>query len=175
MTRHQVPPHLQTVIGDGLQEAVRSITDAGIQPDVFAEYRPRRRILFWHRRPRFHAVGKGWRLGVFLLDENGTLFAGGETTRGIHPNHPGHVSHERERRRTLTEAAYRSGFRNGEVIHYGGQPIDWASGELDTDGPLWVAEGKVLVRWSPGAANVAPRDFIPYLQEQLELFLEYRQ
>lgn len=171
MTDNRVPPALHSVIEDGVLNALTAITEAQVPSDVIAEYRAPRRVLVWHTRPKFRQVGSGWRLGVFLIDDLGNLYATGDTTRGHQPNHPGHVSHERERRRSLTEAAFRSGFQHGEVVHFDVSPIDWRTAPLPPDGPLLVRDGAVWVRWSRNAANVEPREFSSYLREQLDLFL----
>lgn len=175
MTDNRVPLALHSVIEDGIQNALAAITEARVPSDVIAEYRAPRRVLFWHTRPRFRQIGSGWRLGVFLVDDLGNLYAAGDTTRGHQPNHPGHVSRERERRRSLTEAAFRSGFQQGEVIHFDVSPIEWRGVPLPSDGLILVREETLWVRWSRNAANVNPREFRSYLQEQLDLLLARHQ
>ena len=75
-----------------------------------------------------------------------------------------------EVRRALRAAAQRGGFRDGETVNFGAEPIPLEVEALrDSTGPLFVRDGRALVRWSAAAGDEAATGFAAYLAERVDL------
>ena len=67
-------------------------------------------------------------------------------------------------------AAQRGGFRNGETVNFDAPVIDLEAATLGrASGPLFIRDGRPLVRWSATAADADARDFGGYLAERVDL------
>lgn len=157
-------------IHTAIQDAVAALSADGARHEALAEYIPARRTLGIRREPALRRIGDVWRLGVFLLDGSGTLYAAGTLVRATPPGRPQYQSQSAEYRRALRAAAQRGHFRDGETVNFDAHPI-----ELDADalrastGPLFVRGGQALVRWSAAADDAHARPFGGYLAERVDL------
>lgn len=153
-----------------IQEAVAALTAAGARQEVLAEYVPARRTLGIRREPSLRRIGDVWRLGVFLLDGVGTLYASGTLVRATPPGRPQYQSQSAEYRRALRAAAQRGHFRDGETVNFDAHPIELAPCALrGSTGPLFLRDGQTLVRWSAAADDAHARAFDGYLAERVDL------
>lgn len=157
-------------IHTGLQQAVLTLSAAGARTEALAEYVPSRRAFLIRREPRLRRLGSIWRLGVFLLDAEGTLRATGTLVRATVPGRPQYQSASAEDRRSLRAAAQRGGFRGGETVNFDAAPIELDATALrNSRGPLFLRDGHPLVRWSAAASDADARDFDGYLAERVDL------
>jgi len=154
-----------------IETAVASLRAADARTEALAEFVPRRRVLkLFPRAASFTAIGPVWRLGVFLLDEAGTLRTVGTTTRAVAPGYPGFQSVSAEERRGYRAAAFAGPFEVGETVNFGTQAIELTADALvDSPGPLFISAGRPLVRWNPSATSDSATDFPAYLAERAEL------
>lgn len=145
-----------------LARTVAELERAGAADEALGEWRQPRGILGLGRQPRIVPVGRAWRLGVVLLDRDGTLFETGEVTRAIEPKVAvTNRSAEAERKRDLRRAAVRGRFPEGETINIGWRRLN------GIEPPLSLSpEGEVLVRLTTG------RDIRldAYLADRVSLF-----
>ncbi|WP_431219410.1 hypothetical protein [Leifsonia xyli] len=153
-----------------LRDAVHALTAAGGRQEALAEFVPARRQFLIRREPALRRIGAVWRLGVFLLDADAVLRATGSLVRATPPGRPQGLARSVEERRALRAAAQRGGFRDGETVDFDAPviPLDPAS-LRDAEGPLFLRDGRALVRWSPAAADADARDFGGYLAERVDL------
>lgn len=141
---------------------------ATVPDDAVAEFVPPSRRLGLRRAARLRPVGRAWRLGVLLLSADGTVRATGSVTRAVPPGHPGHMAASTEQRRQVRDAAFRGPFPEGATVWFDSPVIDLAA--LDgAAGPLFLRDGRVLVRWSVSADDDAARELGPYLDERVAL------
>ncbi|SEB15141.1 hypothetical protein [Leifsonia sp. 21MFCrub1.1] len=150
--------------------AVATLTAAGARDEALAEYVPAHRRFLIRREPVLRGIGRVWRLGVFLLDADGTLRATGTLVRATPPGRPQYQSASAEERRSLRAAAARGRFRDGETVNFDASviPLD-ASALRAATGPLFLRDGQPLVRWSPSAGDAGARGFEAYLAERVDL------
>ncbi|AMB60459.1 hypothetical protein AWU67_09370 [Microterricola viridarii] len=162
------------VIGRALAEAVQSLRRADAATEALARFEPpRRRALLFTREAQMVPIGRVWRLGVFLLGTDGTLYATGHTTRAVDPRHPGYQSVSAEERRGFRAAAFRGPFERGETVNFDAEPILLDAEVLRSSvGALVLRDDSALVRWSPTAPDDALRPFAGYLAERVGLLLD---
>ncbi|MDR6972166.1 hypothetical protein [Leifsonia shinshuensis] len=153
-----------------LRDAVSTLLASDARREALAEYVPARNALFIRREPVLRRIGSVWRLGVFLVDAEGVLRATGLLVRATPPGRPQYQSQSAEERRALRAAAQRGRFRNGETVNFGAPVIDLDPEALAaSDGPLFVRDGRALVRWSPAAGDTGARAFADYVGERVDL------
>jgi hypothetical protein len=153
-----------------LREAVDALSAAGARQEALAELVPARRVLLVRREPVLTRTGSVWRLGVFLVDEDAVLRATGSLVRATPPGRPQGLAHSVEARRALRAAAQRGGFRDGETVNFDAPPVVLEAESLRAStGPLFLRDGRALVRWSSAAVDEAARDFSGYLAERVDL------
>ena len=147
---------------------------AAVPTEVLASYVPQRQVLFIiPKKAALVPVGRVWRLGVFLLDQDGNLSATGATTRAVPPGHPGFQSRSAEDRRDYRAAAFRGPFLPGETINFDAGAIDLDPLSLiGSAGPLFVHGDRALVRWNSAATEENSVDFAAYLAERVSLLLD---
>ncbi|GAB3123548.1 hypothetical protein [Glaciibacter psychrotolerans] len=152
-------------------ERLRS-TDA--HDEALAQFvAPRRVLLVFTKDAVLLPVGRVWRLGVFLLAPNGTLYATGSTTRAVAPGYPGFQSVSSENRRDYRAAAFRGPFARGETVNFGASEVDLAPSALRTStGPLFLRDERALVRWTVTASDDSAVDLEQYLSDRVGLLLE---
>ncbi|SEC50305.1 hypothetical protein SAMN04489806_3075 [Paramicrobacterium humi] len=156
-----------------LAEARDRLTAASIADEPLADYQGRqRRLLVFVRDSRMVQIDRVWRLGVFLLDHDGALFATGETTRAVDPGWPQHQAASAEVRREYRGAAQRGGFPAGQTVNFNAAPIELDAAALAAStGPLFLRDGAPFVRWSHNVGDEGAIPFERYLAERLELLL----
>jgi hypothetical protein len=155
-----------------LQRTAAELAAGGARDEALARFTPGRRMLGITGRPAMKPIGRVWRLGVLLLAPDGALAATGAITRAVEPGHPGHVAVSAEQRREVRAAAHRGPFAEGETVNYDAEPIDLTPDALRrTTGPLFLREGRLLVRWSASAPDDAAAPFERYLAERADLLL----
>lgn len=164
----------EAAISDGirrsLDDAVRRLGEADARDEALAIFVPRRRVLLFRKEASFIPLERVWRLGVFLLDREGTLFQTGSTTRAVAPGYPGYQSHSAEERRGYRAAAFRGPFHPGETVNFAATLIDLDPDALrDSPGPLFISDGTALVRWNPSATAGTAMTFDTYLDERVSL------
>jgi hypothetical protein len=153
-----------------LRDAVGRLTAADARQEALAEYEGARRRFLIPREPVLRRIGAVWRLGVFLLDSTEVLRATGTLVRATPPGRPQYQSQSAEGRRALRAAAQRGRFHDGETVNFDAPPIELDPAALrDATGPLFLREGRPLVRWSAAAADADARDFGSYLAERVDL------
>ncbi|MBF0672345.1 MAG: hypothetical protein IR160_07155 [Salinibacterium sp.] len=163
---------------DSLHSARRAVTDAaerlssaGVPDEALAEFTPQRRKLGITLSPRMKPIGRAWRLGVFLLDAGGTLYAAGHSTRAVEPGRSNYQSVSGEERRMHRAAAHRS-YPEGTVVNFGARVLELSEeGLAEASGPLLISDGRLLVRWNPTADVATAPEFEAYLRERVELLL----
>jgi hypothetical protein len=154
-----------------LADAARQLTRSGARQEALARFEPARRRMLITRRPVMVPMGRVWRLGVFLLDSDATLYATGSTTRAVEPGRRGYQSESVEVRRAYRAAAFAGPFERGETVNFDAHPIDLTPESLrDASGPLLLAGGTAMVRWSPSTPG-ALTGFDAYLADRVELLV----
>lgn len=106
-------------------EAVAALGAAGARQEALADLVPARRSFLIRREPVLRRVGAVWRLGVFLLQPDGSLRATGALIRATPPGRPQNLSRSVEDRRSLRGAARRGGFRDGETVNFDAPSSRW--------------------------------------------------
>ena len=127
-------------------------------------------VLGLPRRGRFVKLGEVWRLGVFLVGKEGTLFRAGETVRSESVPLTSHNSAYKAERSEYAHAAFRAGYKPGTVVNFGASRItidveSFASGT----GPLFARGRNTFVRWRRGAADDEAVLFKEHVIERLDL------
>lgn len=154
-----------------LADTADELRSAGARDEAVAQFVPARRVLLVERRAAMRPLGRVWRLGVFLLHGDGVLRATGAITRAVEPGHPGHQALSVERRREQRAAAYRA-YPLGETVNFDAPVIDLEADSLRTTaGPLFLRDGRAVVRWNAALADTAARDLPSYLAEFAGLLL----
>lgn len=155
-----------------LADAVQRLDAAHARDEALAEFVPRHRKLLVTREAVLRPVGRVWRLGVLLLDRDGTLRATGAITRATAPGRPAYQSLSAETRRAFRAAAQRGHFTDGETVNHDTAPIDLDAASLRAStGPLFVRDGQALVRWSATTPDAAV-PFEAYLAERVGLLTD---
>jgi hypothetical protein len=140
--------------------------------EMLGDYIPPTTFLGIPRRARLVRVGEVWRLGIFLLTEQGDLFRAGESTRVVEVARIEHASPYRTERATLMDAAYRGGFPVGSVVNFDAYRILLDTEALsDPRAPLFARGDHAFVRWREGATDDECVPFVRYMTERLELVL----
>ena len=153
-----------------VQDAVTTLGASAARQEALAEFVPARRRFLIRREPVLRRIGAVWRLGVFLLDAEGSLRATGSLVRATPPGRPQYQSRSAEDRRSLRAAAQRGHFRDGETVNFDAPAIPMEVSALrTTTGPLFLRDGRPLVRWSATAHDADAREFGCYLAERVEL------
>ena len=161
-------------IRDSIALAVDQLSAADARTEALATYVPPRQVMVIIRKDAaLVPIGRVWRLGVFLLDQDGILRATGTTTRAVAPGHRGFQSVSAEDRRGYRAAAFRGPFAAGETINFDAASIDLDPDALRTStGPLFVHGDRALVRWNPAATEATSMDFGAYLAERVGLLVD---
>jgi len=127
---------------------VDALIAAQVPDEALGVWRPEKKIFGVPRPPVIDPAGRAWRLGVLLLDSDGTLYATGSVTRAIVPkDFNSDKTVAGDERREIQRAAARGAFRPGETVNY-----EWAR--------LTEVEAEALV---------APLPLERYLAQRLEL------
>lgn len=156
-----------------LRRTADALAAGGARNEAHAVYAPPRRVLVVERNAVMRPLGRVWRLGVFLLDADATLFATGSIVRAVEPGHPGHVAISTEDRREHRAAAFRGPFVRGEAVNYDAMPIELTPEALrEASGPLFLRDHRALVRWTTAPSGDATAiELEPYLAERVDLLL----
>jgi hypothetical protein len=155
-----------------LDDAVDRLAAAEARDEALATYVPPRKVLLFTKKAAMVPVGRVWRLGVFLLGRDGTLYATGSVTRAVAPGHPGYQSISAESRREHRAAAFRGPFQAGEPVNFDGVVIELDAVSLRASrGPLFLRGDTPLVRWSPSASDDSVAVFDTYLEDRVSLLL----
>ena len=150
-------------------EAVAALRDAGARRETLAELAPERRVLGIPRPARMTPIGRVWRLGVLLLDEEGGVWDTGRVVRAERPARTSITAESVAEQRALRAAAVKGGIAEGETVAFDATPIDLdALGRDGASGPLVVRGSEVLVRWSHAQPDaLTPLD--AYLRDRVDL------
>jgi hypothetical protein len=158
---------------DAIQVAAERLRAANARDEALAIFVPRRRVLLFTKDASFIPIGRVWRLGAFLLDREGTLYETGSTTRAVTPGYPGFQSNSAEERRGYRAAAHKGPFREGETVNFAARIVALDADELSASrGPLFLHDGRALVRWNSSATAETAVPFDAYLQERVSLLVE---
>ncbi|HEV7848788.1 MAG TPA: hypothetical protein VGO88_05620 [Mycetocola sp.] len=156
-----------------LEEAVQRLRSAGARTEALAEYVPEHRVLLVPRPAVLRSKGRIWRLGVFLLGEDATLYETGQATRALEPGRPGYQSQSAERRRAYRAAASRGRFPHGETVNFDAVPVTLDVDELrNSIGRLFVEGDRPRVRWNANTSDADAVDLASYLADRVELLAE---
>ena len=140
--------------------------------EQLGDYVPASTFLGFPRRAKLLHLGEVWRLGIFLINNEGMLFRAGDNTRVVETSHIQHVSTYRTERYELMDAAFRGGFPVGSVVNFNASPV-----LVDVDslarpsGPLFSRGPHAFVRWRTGASDDDAVSVADYMTERLELLL----
>lgn len=158
-------------IRDLIADAAGRLAAATAHDEALAEFVPPKRVLLFTKDAAMKPLGRVWRLGVFLLGHDGTLYRVGLTTRAVEPGYPGYQSVSAENRRGYRAAAFKGKFARGETVNFDAEPIELDAEILrTTDGPLVLRDNAPLVRWNPAADTAVP--LAGYLNERVALLLD---
>lgn len=159
-------------IRDVLDRTAAELAAVGAREQALAEYVVPRRLLGLQRPASMRPLGRVWRLGVLLLARDGVLRATGKTTRAVEPGHGGHTAVSVEQRREYRAAAYRGPFERGTTVNFDAPVIDLGAERMRAStGPLFVRDGRALVRWNASLDDSAAADFDRYVAERVDLLL----
>ncbi len=126
------------------------------------------RTLGIRRAPRIVPRGDAWHLGVLLLADDAVL-ATGESVRAREDAPRGYTAESQRARSALAAAAFRGGYPEGMPVHVGWTPLDLDAVERGAaSGPLSVADGIPIIRWS-SSAGYMPLE--TYLAERIDLLV----
>ncbi|WP_167041187.1 hypothetical protein [Salinibacterium sp. ZJ454] len=151
--------------------AVDRLAAANAHDEALAEFVPPKRVLLFTKDAVMKPLGRVWRLGVFLLGHDGTLYRVGSTTRAVAPGHSGYQSVSAENRRSYRAAAYKGKFARGETVNFDAEPIELDAAILRaSDGPLFLRADTPMVRWNPTTTDAAV-PLAGYLDERIGLLL----
>ncbi|WP_411720290.1 hypothetical protein [Mycetocola sp.] len=156
-----------------LDRAVERLSAAGARTEALAEYVPEHRVLLVPRPAVLRSRGRVWRLGVFLLGEDGTLYETGQATRALEPGRPGYQSQSAEQRRAYRAAASRGRFPHGDTVNFDAAPVALDVDELRTSPSRLFLDGdRPRVRWNATAGDAEAVDLASYLDDRVELLAE---
>lgn len=156
-----------------LDRAVETLAAAGARDEAQGAYIAPHKVLFFTKDAALAPVGRVWRLGVFLLSRDGTLYATGTTTRAVEPGRAGYQSHSAEERRAFRAAALKGRFAKGETVNFDSSEIATDAARLrGASGPLFVSGERVLVRWNASVPDALAIDFDSYLAERVSLLID---
>jgi hypothetical protein len=152
--------------------AVVTLTQANARTEVLAEYEPERRMLgMIPRSARLRPIGRVWRLGVLVLDDQGRLFEAGRVVRAERPARRSITAAAVAEHRAYRAAAVKGGIAEGETVVFDARLIELDPAALTgpgADADVQLREGVVQVRWSPTQANaLVPLD--RYLADRADL------
>ena len=154
-----------------LDRAVKRLSAAGARDEALAEWIPEHRVLLIMRPPVLRSLGRVWRLGVFLLGSDGTLYETGLTTRALEPGRPAYQSQSAEQRRAYRAAANRGRFAHGETVNFDATEVVLDVEALATStGRLFLNGDKPFVRWSNAGADAI--DLAAYVEDRVQLLVE---
>jgi hypothetical protein len=162
----------QVVVGvqAALKKAAAQLAAAGARDEARATFVPPRKLLLVTKKARMVPVARVWRLGVFLLDRDGTLYATGELTRAVEQGRSNKQSLSAERRREYRAAASRSSFTPGETVNFDAPVIALEPDALrSSSGPLFIHDGRAWVRWNAATPAV---DFDAYVADRVSLLVD---
>jgi hypothetical protein len=169
-----------------LRKAAAQLAAAGARDEALATFVPPRKVLFVTRKATMAPVARVWRLGVFLLDSEGTLYATGALTRAVEQGRSNHQSLSADRRREYQAAAFRGPFAAGETVNFDAPVMALEPGALrNSSGPLVIRDGRAWVRWRPPTSHSSPAvdldaqvdpdayvDFDAYVADRVSLLVD---
>lgn len=156
--------------------AVATLSAGDARTEILAEFVPERRVLGVARAARMRPIGRVWRLGVLLLDADGSVLGTGQVVRAERPTRRSITAEAVAEQRALRAAAVKGGIAEGETVDFGARRVDFAElAGTGASGPLVLSEahgagGKVLVRWNPAQPD-ALIDLASYLADRVELLV----
>jgi len=140
--------------------------------EQLGDYVPASTFLGFPRRAKLLHLGEVWRLGIFLMNKEGTLFRAGDNTRVVETSHIQHVSTYRTERHELMDAAFRGGFPVGSVVNFNATEVLLDVENLASPGaPIFSRGPQAFVRWRAGAADDDAVLITDYMAERFELLL----
>lgn len=160
----------ETALADAraaLTATVARLRESGVRDEALAEFVPERRVLLVRRSATMRPLGRVWRLGVLLIDENGRLFVAGGHTRALPSGHPNFQSVSGEQRREYRVAALHA-YPEGEAVNFEAREVALDPGLRTSPGVITLDDEGVKLRWSP-AGGLVP--FRRYLEERVEFAL----
>ena len=150
--------------------SIATLREAGVPLEELAEYVPRRPRLIGSSRAHFRSLGQVWHLGVLLISPGGSVFSTGASTRAVRPRHPNNQSVSAEARRHFRDTAFTGPFEEGATVNYDVRPVDFSATDLgDPLSAVFESDGRLLVRWRPGADETNSIPFADYMAEKVAL------
>jgi hypothetical protein len=173
VTEHEANSRLADSIRFSIVSARDRLREAGARDEALAMFVPEHRGRLFVKKAAMVPQGRVWRLGVLLLDGDGVLYATGQTTRSLEPGRPAYQSLSAEQRREYRAAAFRAKFAPGETVNFNAPPIEPDPLSLQSaTGPLFVRDGRALVRWSPTASDDSAVELEAYLADRVSLLVD---
>lgn len=153
-----------------LTDAAGELEAAEAKTELLAELTERRRLLGLVRPLVLKPIGRVWRLGVLLLDRDGTAYATGEITRATETGRPTFQSPGAEQRRSYRALALRSGLPQGETVNFNARSIDLDPEALHASAsPIVLRDDKPFVRWSHSLGGEMSLPLDAYLRDRVDL------
>jgi hypothetical protein len=164
--------HIIAELRQAVALAVNRLRASGARDEALAEFIPPRRVLLFTRNAVMAPIGRVWRLGVFLLDGQGNLYATGSLTRAVELGRSNFQSLSQEKRREYQAAAFRGPFPRRETVNFDAPLIGFdVPGLRSSTGPLFVLHGRALVRWNASASDDTAVEFGSYLGDRVSLLV----
>lgn len=131
-------------------------------------WRTPRKVLGFGADPRIETVGAAWHVGTLLITDD-AVAAVGDVVRAQDPGRRGYAAESARERAMVRAAALRGKIPAGDVVHVGWEALDLAAVAAGgTSGPLLLARGTPMIRWSTAGA---PMPLANYLRERIDLLL----
>lgn len=151
-------------------DAAGELESAAAKDELLAQLIERSRLLGLTRPPVLSPIGRVWRLGVFLLGRDRTVYATGSITRVTDTGRPTDQSPSVEERRAYRVMAVRSGLPKGQTVNFNATPIELDAAQLrTTSGPLFLRGDEPFVRWSHSHADDSAPRLDSYLRDRVSL------
>jgi hypothetical protein len=178
--RHPFASHMLLGMNDpvaGIRElfadAARKLELAAAKDELLVQLTQRRRVLVLARSPVMVPLGRVWRLGVFLLGRDVSVYATGSITRVTDTTRPTYQSLSVEERRAYRMMAVRSGLPRDETVNFNATPIELDAAQLRTAiGPLFLRDDEPFVRWSQNRTDDSAPRLDSYLRDRVELLAD---
>ncbi|MEO6944000.1 MAG: hypothetical protein ABI053_04725 [Lacisediminihabitans sp.] len=153
--------------------AANELAAARAKDELLAELAQRRRLLTLVRPPVMVPLGRVWRLGVFLLGHDATVYATASLTRVTDTGRPTFQSAAVEKRRAYRVTAMRSGLPKGEAVNFDTTVIELDAAQLRAStGPLFLRGDKPFVRWSLSQSDDSALALDSYLRDRVSLLVD---
>ena len=161
-----------------IAEAAAALRAGAARDEILADFVPERRVLGLPRAARMTPIGRVWRLGMLLIDDDdgrgdSGLWATGRVVRAERPTRRSIPAESIAEQRAYRAAAVKGGVAEGATVNFDASRVDLDElARSGASGPLVLGDGgrEVLVRWSPSQPD-ALVSLERYLADRVELLV----